>query len=206
MACHHEGAKNVVFLVGTRGLLADRIRRTLRGMYKHLAASAARFHWGSKVGVGVAGTSTLDDTDRDVFERRKTHRRFDLADSIHAAGLDLEATHSWRVECLAGARSELGRIPENQYKAVLTGLLKLWRSPKKKTQQNKFNEQLRRFKTSGYRVGFCIEPPSSVIVFRVIAEKRPEGSQERESRRTRDIRLSAGWNLLGPPNPIKPKT
>jgi mRNA-degrading endonuclease RelE of RelBE toxin-antitoxin system len=138
-------------------------------MYKKLAASAARFHWGSKVGVGVAGTIYLDEIDKDVYEGRKTQRRFDLGDLIRAAGLTVDATSDWRVECLSAARSELGRIPEKQYKAILAAAMKLWRSPKKKTQQNRCNEQLRRFKINSYRISFCIEPPSHVIVFRVVA-------------------------------------
>jgi mRNA-degrading endonuclease RelE of RelBE toxin-antitoxin system len=185
-------------------LRADGACYTLKAMYKNVAASAARFHWGSKVGVGVAGTFKLDDIDREVYERRKAQRRFDLGDLIRAAGLSVDATASWRVECLAAARSEFGRIPEKQFKAILAAVVKLWQSPEEKTQQNRFNEQLRRFKTNSYRISFCIQLPSQVIVFRVVADKRNEWGTRDESSRTRDIRLSAGWNLQGPTSHIKP--
>ena len=174
-------------------------------MYKNLAASAARFHWGSKVGVGVAGTFKLDEVDREVYERRKTQRRLDLGDLIRAVGLAVDATSPWRVECVSAPRSEFGRIPEKQLKAILAATMKLWRSPKKKTQQNRFNEQLRRFKASFYRISFCIEPPTHVIVFRVVADKHHEEGAERESRRALDIRQSAGWNLQGPTSHTKPR-
>ena len=176
-------------------------------MYKHLAACAARFHWGSKVGVGVAGTFKLDDIDRQVYERRKTQRRFDLTDLIQAVGLAIDdETCPWRVEWVSAARSEFGRIPKKQYRAILAVVMKLWRSPKKKTQQNRFNTQLRRFKANSYRISICIEPPNHVIVFRFVADKRSEDGAGRESLRAADIKISAGWNLQGPTGHIKPRT
>ena len=151
-------------------------------MYKKLAASAARFHWGSKVRVGVHGK--LDDIDREVYERRKTQRRSDLGDLIRAAGLTVDAASSWRVECLSAARSEFRRIPEKQYNAVLAAVAKLWRAPKVeteascaritlrslKTEENRYNERLRRFQANSYRVSFYIEGPSHVTVFRVVRQ------------------------------------
>ena len=135
-------------------------------MYKKLAASSARFHWGSKVGVGK-----LDDIDREVYERRKTQRRFDIGDMIQAAGLAVDVKHSWQVEYLYATRAEFERIPEDRYRAILATVMRLGRSPAKKGLPNQFNQQLRRLNIISYRISFCIEPPNHVVVFRVVADK-----------------------------------
>jgi hypothetical protein len=118
-------------------------------MYKKLAASAARFHWGSKVGVHLVGTARLrrlDEVDWEVYERRKAQRRFDLGSLVRAAGLLVDQASLYRVECLAAARTEFNLISDKQYKSIPAGIMKLWRSPKKGSQPNHLNEQLRRFK------------------------------------------------------------